>query len=161
MKEKNIKHKQVKKGERLIIEKNVYIDILWPIKNQLLENPLNNNSIVCKLNYYNFSMLFTGDIEEVAEEEIINEFNEDMLKSDILKVAHHGSKTSSIEKFINSVNPEIAFIGVSKNNKFGHPNEAVVNRLKNKGVKIYRTDKQGEVNVKVNSNGIIDIVTKL
>lgn len=113
-----------------MVEKNVYIDILWPSKNQILENPLNNNSIVCKLNYYNFSMLFTGDIEEVAEKRILNEVNNDILKSDILKVAHHGSKTSSIEAFIKAVNPNIALIGVGENNKFGHPNKEVIKRLR-------------------------------
>lgn len=116
-------------GERLIIEKNVYIDILWPSKIQLLENPLNNNSIVCKLNYYNFSMLFTGDIEKLTEEKILAEVSNDLLKANILKVAHHGSKTSSIEKFIKIVNPKIALIGVGENNKFGHPNREVIKTL--------------------------------
>ena len=151
--------KQVKMGERLIIEKNVYIDILWPNKNQFLENPLNNNSIVCKLNYYNFSMLFTGDIEEVAEKRIINEVNNELLEADVLKVAHHGSKTSSIEKFINLVNPKIALIGVGENNKFGHPNEDVIKRLKNCGIRVYRTDKMGEINIIIDSDGCIKITT--
>lgn len=67
------------------------------------------------------------------------------LKSDILKVAHHGSKTSSNEKFIKAVCPKIALIGVGKDNKFGHPNKTVIQRLKNINCKIYRTDECGEI----------------
>ena len=94
---------------------------------------MNNNSIVCKLNYKNFSMLFTGDIEEIAEKQILQEYknNVQLLKSTILKVAHHGSKTSSTQEFVEMVTPKIALIGVGKNNKFGHPNDGVIKRLEN------------------------------
>lgn len=129
VKDKNIEIHVLESGQRINIEKNLYIDILWPGKNQISENPLNNNSLVCKLNYNNFSMLFTGDIEKVAEEKMLKNINNDLLKADILKVAHHGSKTSSTQKFIEKVQPKVALIGVGKNNKFGHPNSAVVDRL--------------------------------
>lgn len=129
VKEKMITVKLVKKGDRISIEKNIYFDILWPTDKQITENPLNNNSIVCKLNYYNFSMLFTGDIEKIAEEKILQMVNNKLLKSDILKVGHHGSKTSSIERFVETVNPKIALIGVGEKNKFGHPNSEVIKRL--------------------------------
>ena len=72
--------------------------------------------------------MFTGDIEEEAEKEL-EELYGNSLKADILKVAHHGSKTSSREEFIEFVSPKIALIGVGKNNKFGHPNEGVIERL--------------------------------
>lgn len=120
-------------------------------------------------------MLFTGDIEEIAEKEILQEYKnanakedsnqylnkdiktiknlENCLKSDIIKVAHHGSKTSSTQEFIKVVNPKFALIGVGKNNKFGHPNEEVVNRLKENGVDVYRTDKVGEIIIEVNRRG--------
>lgn len=118
----------VKKGDRLKIEKNLSFDILWPDnKNLIAENGLNNNSIVCKLKYKEFSCLFTGDIEKLAEEKILKE-NLD-LKADVLKVAHHGSKTSTIQNFIEAVNPKAALIGVGKNNTFGHPSSDVINRL--------------------------------
>ena len=76
-------------------------------------------------------MLFTGDIEEIAEKEILHEYktNLKVLKSTILKVAHHGSKSSSTQEFIQTVYPQIALIGVGKDNKFGHPNDEVVSRL--------------------------------
>jgi competence protein ComEC len=77
-------------------------------------------------------MLFTGDIEEIAEKQILKEYKDSkVLDADILKVAHHGSKTSSTLEFIQRVRPEIALIGVGKNNKFGHPNDGVLERLEN------------------------------
>lgn len=82
--------------------------------------------------YKNFDMLFTGDIEEIAEKQILKEYKDSkVLDADILKVAHHGSKTSSTLEFIQRVRPEIALIGVGKNNKFGHPNDGVLERLEN------------------------------
>ena len=87
-------------------------------------------AIVAKLIYKNFSMLFTGDIEKVAEEKIIRKYKEtEKLKSNILKVAHHGSKSSSIQQFLEMVKPEIALIGVGEKNTFGHPNGEVLERL--------------------------------
>ena len=130
VKEKKIKVIVVKNGDELIIEKNIKIQILWPEEKQIEENILNNNSIVCKLVYKNFSMLLTGDIEEVAEKQIISKYkNNRILDSTVLKVAHHGSKTSSIKGFLELVKPRIALIGVGQNNTFGHPNEDVIKRL--------------------------------
>lgn len=75
-------------------------------------------------------MLLTGDIEEVAEKQIISKYkNNRILDSTVLKVAHHGSKTSSIKGFLELVKPRIALIGVGQNNTFGHPNEDVIKRL--------------------------------
>ena len=119
---------------RLLIDKYTYIDVLWPDSdNKINENILNNNSLVFKLIYKNISILFTGDIEEIAEKKILQEYENklDILNSTILKVGHHGSKTSSTENFIKKVNPKIALIGVGENNKFGHPNEVILNRLEN------------------------------
>ena len=131
---RNIKVLVVNKGDRLQIENNLYFNFLWPNNSKLVsENILNNNSIVCKLYYKNFSMLFTGDIEEIAESEILKEYNNnlDILNSTVLKVGHHGSKTSSTQEFIEAVIPKIALIGVGENNKFGHPNDGVLERLEN------------------------------
>ena len=114
------------------IEENLYFNILWPNNSKLIsENILNNNSIVCKLNYKNFSMLFTGDIEEIAEKEILNQYknNLQVLNSTILKVGHHGSKSSSSKSFIEAIKPKIALIGVGENNRFGHPNDETLKKL--------------------------------
>ena len=111
------------------------------------------------MHYKDFSMLFTGDIEKIAEEQILQEYrnNLQILKSDILKVAHHGSKTSSTEEFIDAVKPKFALIGVGENNTFGHPNDEVIKRLEKLGVKIYRTDQMGEIKIMVNNKEKIKV----
>ena len=105
-------------------------------------------------------MLFTGDIEKVAEEKILKEINPVILKSDILKVAHHGSKTSTTQEFLDNIEPQIALIGVGKDNNFGHPSGEVIERLKSKDIKIYRTDEKGEILIEVNKGGKITIDNK-
>lgn len=102
-------------------------------------------------------MLLTGDIEEIAENQILEEYknNEQTLKSTVLKVAHHGSKTSSTQSFLEKVQPKIALIGVGKDNTFGHPNDGVLERLKNLNIKIYRTDTMGEIVLEINKKGKI------
>lgn len=131
VKEKKINVIVAEKGNIIHIEKYLYFNVLWPDNNNFIsENALNNNSIVCKLVYKNFSMLFTGDIEEIAEKQILENLSHKFLEADILKVAHHGSKTSSIKEVIEVVNPKIALIGVGNNNTFGHPNEEVIEQFK-------------------------------
>lgn len=124
----------VEGGQRIKIEKDLYFDILWPgTKNEMTENILNNNSLVCKMVYQKFSILFTGDIEKIAEKDILEKYkNTNVLESTILKVAHHGSKSSSIEEFLNRVKPKIALVGVGAKNTFGHPNREVIERLERK-----------------------------
>lgn len=126
---KKIQVEVVKAGDRIEIEKNIYFDVLWPSDDLIAENAINNNAMVAKFVYYSFNMLFTGDIEEIAEKEILKKYNKEILNSAILKVAHHGSKSSSIEEFIEKVNPKIALIGVGKDNNFGHPNENIIERF--------------------------------
>lgn len=152
-KEKRMKVLIVRQKNKMRIEKNLYIDILWPNQSDIIsENVLNNNSIVCKLNYEKFSILFTGDIEETAEKQILEYYknNFKMLNSTMLKVAHHGSKTSTTQEFLNAVNPQFALIGVGKNNTFGHPSNEVIERLKKHNTKIYRTDEMGEIRFTIN-----------
>ena len=119
----------VQKGDIINVEKDVKLRILFPSNELITENILNNNSLVAKLEYKEFKMLFTGDIEEVTEQQLIKMYSNSELEADILKVPHHGSKTSSIDSFLKAINPSIALIGVGGNNKFGHPNNDVLNRL--------------------------------
>lgn len=136
------------------VDKDIKIEILWPKEKQITDNILNNNSIVAKLSYGDFSMLFTGDIEEIAEKQILEEYkNTEILKSDMLKVGHHGSKTSSTKEFLEKIKPKIALIGVGANNTFGHPNDLVIERLNHLGTKIYRTDKMGEIEFVIDNKG--------
>ena len=160
-KDKKINIRVVEAGEKITIEKNLYIDVLWPINREkmVIQNAINNNSLVFKLRYINFSMLFTGDIEEIAEKEILDKYKEntEFLKSTILKVAHHGSKTSSTKEFINIVKPKYAVIGVGKDNKFRHPSNVTIENLKTINTEIYRTDEMGEISINVNIKGNINI----
>ena len=153
VKEKKINVKIVEEGEKVSIEDNLYFDIIWPFSdNMISDNSINNNSLVCKLNYKNYSMLFTGDIEAIAEKAILKKYSKNLniLKSDILKVAHHGSKTSSITEFIEKIKPKYAIIGVGEDNKFGHPSDNTIQNLEKANIRIYRTDKMGEIEIKTN-----------
>ncbi len=138
----------VKKGDRIKIG-NSLIQILYPGNELITDNAKNNNAIVFKFIWKNISILFTGDIEEKAENMILNLYEDNLeeLEATILKVAHHGSKTSTTKAFLEAVNPKIALIGVGKDNNFGHPNGDVLERLKSIGCKIYRTDECGEITI--------------
>lgn len=160
VKEQNINVITVNIGNKINIEKNVYFEVLWPdINNFITNKALNNNSIVCNLHYGNFSMLFTGDIEEEAEKEITKLYKNSpkSLNATVLKVAHHGSKTSSTNDFLKYTNSQIALIGVGEDNKFGHPNEDVLSSLKGFNMSIYRTDMNGEITIEVNSKGRFNV----
>ena len=89
-----------------------------------------------------------GDAGIEKEGDILNRYN--MNNVDVLKVGHHGSKTSSSELFINSINPKYSIISVGRNNKYGHPNKEVLNNLKN--TKVYRTDFDGSIMFKIKNN---------
>ena len=149
---------KVEAGNVLNIDRFVRFKIFSPGKT--LTDDINDNSIVMKLEYNSFSCLFTGDISEKIEQNLIKKYGKE-LKSTVLKVAHHGSKTSSDENFIKFVNPKISLIGVGKNNKFGHPNEEVLKVLKEINSKIYRTDVNGEIILNINRYGKIEANTLL
>lgn len=144
----------VQKGTKIKIDNFTTVDILSPQSENIADN-MNDNSIVAKFEAYNFSILFTGDASEKIEKELIKE--KINLKSDILKVSHHGSKTGTSEEFLKSVKPKIALIGVGENNKFGHPSKDVIKRLTENKVKIYRTDTDGEISIKIKKNKNIKI----
>lgn len=129
-KSKNVNIIVVEAGKEVIIDKYTKFQILWPsAKNLISENGINNNSIVAKIIYNDFQMLLTGDIEEIAEKEIIKMYKKtNVLDCDILKVAHHGSKSSSIEEILQMITPKISVIEVGEN-KYGHPNSDVIKRL--------------------------------
>jgi competence protein ComEC len=102
----------------------------------------NNTSIVSKLIFGNSSFLFTGDISKDVEESLI--FNRFDLNSRVLKLAHHGSKTSNSEKFVEKISPEFAVISVGEN-KYGHPHKEVLEILERYGIKVLRTDREGDI----------------
>lgn len=157
VKTKKIKVTIVQAGNKVKVDKDVYLNILWPTSElEISDNALNNNSIVAKFVYKNFSVLFTGDIEEIAEEAILKKYKNSLnnLNATVLKIAHHGSKTSSTESFLNAVKPKFALIGVGQNNKFGHPSDITLQNLGNINCKIYRTDEDGEITINTNGESL-------
>ena len=123
-----------------IKELNVDNNKLYFLNNKDYGNENDNSNIIyTELNNHKF--LFMGDAGVEVEEDLIEKYN--LMDIDILKVGHHGSKTSSSEEFINKINPKYSVISVGKNNRYGHPNKEVLNNLDDS--KIYRTDKDGSI----------------
>ena len=108
----------------------------------------NSNVIYTEIDGYKF--MFMGDAGLDKENDILEKYN--ISNIDILKVGHHGSKTSSSIEFINEINPKYSIISVGKNNRYGHPNKEVLNNLENS--KIYRTDQDGSIMFKIKNNKI-------
>lgn len=104
---------------------------------------LNTGSIVLKLTFGSKKFLFTGDAQASNEKAMIN--NKYDLSADVLKAGHHGSHTSTCQQFLNAVNPKYAVISAGKGNDYGHPHKETMNRLKAKGIKVYRTDESGTI----------------
>jgi len=130
------------------------IDIVFPFGSFLGQEfkDSNNTSIVAKLVFEKNSFLFTGDIYKSVERELIKK--EIDIDSDILKVSHHGSKTSSSEEFIAEVSPEISIISVGKENKYGHPHPEVLEILEKYGIRILRTDLDGDIKILCGSQSL-------
>lgn len=134
-------------GTRIIMNPGL-LEVFYPFENlesQKLKNS-NDTSIIAKFIFENNSFLFTGDISKSIEKKLIN-FQTEKLKSNVLKSAHHGSKTSSSEEFIEKVLPEIAVISAGKENSYGHPHKEVLEILEKFGIKILRTDFDGDIKI--------------
>lgn len=127
-------------GMRIDLSADSYVDILAPVRDY---DDLNNYSVVMKLVHDANSFLFTGDIESDAESDILDSGAD--VSADVLKVAHHGSSTSSKKKFLNLVGGGYAVIGVGSPNSYNHPNDKVMERLLALGFAVYRTDIHGNI----------------
>lgn len=114
------------------------------------EKDLNNTSIVLKLTYHNNKFLFMGDATSKVEKKLLNED----IKSDVLKIGHHGSEYSTTKNFLDKVNPQYAIIEVGKNNTYKHPKEITLDKLNKKNIKIYRTDIDGTIKVVSDGNNL-------
>ena len=147
LKEKEVNSKIAKAGENFEIE-DLKIEILGPVKPG---RNLNDTSLVLKMTYKNVSFLFTGDAEKAEESDIINAgYN---LKSDVLKVGHHGSKTSSSENFLKKVSPKFAVISVGPD-KSNLPKEEILKRIEKYCKNIHRTDLNGNIVISTNGKNI-------
>jgi competence protein ComEC len=127
---------------------NLELEVLHPGDPIDPHGNANNASIVIRLEYGDVSFLFTGDVEAKGESEMLSELADrasELLDVDILKVAHHGSKTSSSEAFLSLVTPDVAVISVGESNHYGLPDEEILNALAAVGAEVYRTDHHGTV----------------
>ncbi len=144
---KGVYVRYAKAGTSLEVDENCVIEILAPVKDY---EDLNNYSVTFKFVHGENSFLFTGDIESDAEYDIIDSGAD--LSADILKVAHHGSNSSSTKKFLRAVSPQYAVIEVGSPNDYGHPTDKVLNRFGDLGINILRTDKMGSIVFKSDTN---------
>lgn len=151
VKEKQLRVTLAQAGEVIKISRAGFLNILWPwqkLAGETISN-LNNTSIVSRLRYGKTSFLLMADAESPTEKELISKGF--MLAADVLKIGHHGSRTSSSEEFLKAVMPGLAIISVGKKNRYGHPTATVLERLKSKGIPVLRTDQVGDI--KIQSNG--------
>lgn len=135
-------------GETIMIESGALLSVLWPPKTlpKGFSSAGNNQSLALRLDARGKSILLTSDTEEPVEKTLVAAHAD--LRSDILKVGHHGSRTSSGTGFLLAVHPSLAIISVGKDNPFGHPRAEIVKRFKDLDIGMKRTDKEGTVDVK-------------
>ena len=140
-------------GQKVIMPRT-FLGILYPFENleEQRFKDSNNTSIVAKLVFGKNSFLFTGDISKSAERELLAKGID--IDSDVLKIGHHGSKTSTAEEFIKEVSPEIAVIQVGQDNPYGHPHQETLETLTKYSIKILRTDKDGDIKILCDSQSL-------
>lgn len=134
-----------------ILMNKIEISYLTPNEEQVYLKDSNQKSIVCLLKYKDFEELFTGDIDADIERRLLSK----MEKVDVLKVAHHGSKTSTSDEFIRKIYPKYAILSCGINNLYRHPSKEVMNRLDSYSINTFRTDALGAVTIRTNGNKII------
>jgi len=153
--EKQIPLTLAQAGQDVILEEGIVFEILWPEQDSIdfYSEPTNNISVVGRLVYGETEIFLTGDIEKKVESILINQ----NIESDILKLAHHGSKTSTSDNFLEKVNPGSVVISVGENNRYKHPSPEVLEQIKD--ILTYRTDQNGDI--KILTDGVLfDILTE-
>lgn len=136
---------------------NTNIKIYSPI-GDFNDDNLNNYSPIIKITFGKTSFLFTGDAEEYVEKQVIN--NSSNLSSNVLKLGHHGSSSSTCKEFLDAINPNIAIITVGIDNEYGHPHDEVLDLLKSYKIKTYRTDNDGSIVLISDGKNILKKATK-
>ena len=152
LEEEKAKRIFAKKGMRVNLDEGLYLDILLPVINKKGMST-HDEMVVARLVYGNNSFLLTGDMEDNLESFLLSFGGS--IKSDVLKVGHHGSKTSTSEKFLGLVNPGLAIISAGKNNKYGHPHKEVTERLAKFEIPTLRTDEKGTIIIKSDGEKIV------
>lgn len=136
--------------DKINIDDKITVQVLSPEK--VKYDNMNNYSAVIKLTYGKTSFLFTGDSEKQIEDNLLQKNCN--IKADVLKVAHHGSSTSTSENYLKKVNPRIAIISVGLNNTYKHPSSKTINTLNKYNIKTFRTDKNGTIILQSDGNTI-------
>lgn len=147
IKNQNIPDILAKRGMKLNIGGGAFIDILFPDRD-VSSWETNTGSIVARLVYGETSVMLTGDAPVETEKIILSENSPEQLHSDILKVGHHGSRSSTSPEFLQAVSPTYTLISVGENNKYGHPHREILDALASFGAKIFRTDEIGTIIIK-------------
>ncbi|WP_186576465.1 DNA internalization-related competence protein ComEC/Rec2 [Aquibacillus kalidii] len=155
LEQKRIEHITLSTGEEFV-QGNQHFYVLSPINNN---GSTNENSLVLFSKIGGLTWLFTGDINTDIESELVTKYPN--LTIDVLKVAHHGSNSSSANSFIETVSPKYALISVGDNNRYGHPHLEVINSLEQEGVSILRTDQVGAIQYQFRSNQLGTFTTQL
>ena len=161
---KQIPLRSVSEGESINLDPAVKIDVLNPpasIPDRANnEAELNDNSVVLKVTYGNFSALLSGDMEERNEARLVSE-NTTTLNADVLKAGHHGSRTSSSSAFLNAVTPEVVIISLGAGNSYGHPHQEALDRISVSGAQyLLRTDIDGTITLTSDGGGNYSILTE-
>lgn len=156
IKNKNIPNILAKRGMKLDMGGGVVINILFPDRDVSTWNS-NDGSIIAKLSYGQTSVMLTGDSTSVTEKIILAENSVNMLKSTILKVGHHGSRTSTTAPFVGAVAPAYALVSNGRDNNYGHPHRDTLQTLERFGVKILRTDILGTIILSCDKMGACEI----
>ena len=149
---KGVKKMLAKRGERVFLDKDVYIDILSPDRDTYGWET-NMASVVLRLVYGDTSFLLTGDVPQAMEEYLVS-FDGERLASDILKLGHHGSRTSTSKVFLSAVSPQYAIISAGLNNRYGHPHKEVVDMLKKLDIPSLATYKSGTIIIESDGENI-------
>lgn len=152
--DKGLQIHTAKTGVTIYSDDETEIEILAPVSESYEET--NNYSAVVKITYGSNSFLFTGDAEELSENEMLDECY-DKLCADVLKVGHHGSSSSTSDAFLQAVSPKYAVISCGADNSYGHPHKETISRLNDMGIDYYRTDRNGTVTISCNGNDVFDI----
>ncbi len=145
-------YEKAEPGKKIDLGGGAFLTILAPSQRLFIKermkaggNEANANSVVARLDYGDFSMMLPGDAEQQTEHQMLTK--DVNLQTDILKVSHHGSKYATAADFLERVKPAVAIVSCGEWNRYGHPAQVVLDLLKTAGVKLYRTDLQGEITI--------------
>ena len=141
----------IRPNDRITLDPNLTITCLASSSVNRIKDK-NNQSIALLIQYKTSNVLLTGDLETLGEHYIVQ--NYDPIDIDILKLGHHGSKTSTTETFLQWSTPEIGLISAGRDNRYGHPHPSVIDRSQRRNIKLYRTDKHGAIMITTTDEGI-------